>query len=63
MTNVLVSVRFTVDVPESRVEILMGRADDDSEEYWQDAVEKAAEWVSDNLPDALELAEEPDVDA
>jgi hypothetical protein len=62
MSNVLVDVRFTVDVPKERVESLMGRPDDDSEAYWQQAADKAAGWVRDNLADALELAGEPQVE-
>lgn len=63
MSNVLVDVRFTVDVPKSKVESLMGRPDDDSEDYWQGAAGKAIDWVRDNLPEALELAGEPEVEA
>ena len=63
MSNVLVHVSFTVDVSEERITRLMGRPDDDSDGYYENATYKAEEWVRDNLPDALESAGEPDVEA
>lgn len=62
MSNVLVDVRFVVDVPESRVLQLVGRPDDDSQEFYEDACVAAGEWVRDNMMDALDLAGEPDVE-
>jgi ATP-dependent protease HslVU (ClpYQ) peptidase subunit len=60
--NALVSVRFTVDVPEPVLERLVGRADDESDEWYRAACEAAEEWVRDDLLRALEHAGEPDVD-
>jgi hypothetical protein len=62
MTNVLVDVWFTVDVPEDRVLKLVGRPDDDSQEWYEAAGIAAGEWVRDNMMDALDLAEPPDIE-
>lgn len=64
MTNVLVTVRFTVDVSEERVEGLVGRPDDSSDDWYSDAYQAAQDWVADNLPVALESTTgEPEVEA
>lgn len=63
MTNILVHLAFTVDVPEERIAALMGKPDDDSDAYYEAATYKAEEWVRDNLRDALDLTGEPDVEA
>jgi hypothetical protein len=64
MTNVLVQVRFTVDVQEERIASLVGRPDDDSDAYYEQACAKASEWVAENLPVALDMVrDEPDVEA
>lgn len=62
MSNVLVDVRFVVDVPAEKVEKLVGRADDESQDFYEAACIAAGEWVRDNLSDALDLAGEPDVE-
>jgi hypothetical protein len=61
--NALVSLRFTIDVPEDVIERLMGRPDDDSDGYYESASHKAEEWVSDDLMRAIEhAADEPRVE-
>lgn len=65
MSNTLVTVRWTLDIPEDKLAELVGRPDDDTDEWWQESGEKAAEYVRDNIMDALERygqAYEPDVE-
>lgn len=62
MSNVLVDVRFVVDVPESKVLQLVGRPDDSSDGWYEEACVTAGEWVRDNLMDAIDLAKEPDIE-
>lgn len=43
MSNVLVGIRGTIDVPERKLEERVGRPDDDSDEWYEEACRKAEE--------------------
>lgn len=62
MSNALVRVQFTVDVPEGKLEQLVGRPDDESQAWHEEAAEKAEEAVSEDVMAYLEYAGEPEVE-
>jgi hypothetical protein len=63
MSNALVDLRFTLDIPEDKVEKIAGRPDDGSQEWHEHAWQAVEDWVQDNAPDAMEfVSDEPDVE-
>jgi hypothetical protein len=64
MSNALVRVWFTLDIPEGRLEELVGRPDDDSDGWYEEAWTRAEEYVRDNLIEAIgrHALGEPDVE-
>lgn len=64
MSNALVDVRFTLDIPEGKLEELVGRPDDGSDRWYEESFDRAEEYVRDNLPEAIErhALGEPDVE-
>ena len=61
--NVLVDYRVTINVPADRLERNVGRPDDETDDWYQEACDKAEQWAREN-PEALEDAtDEPEVEA
>lgn len=53
MSNCLVRLRWTLDIPEEKLAQLVGQPDDGSEEWHQQSGDKAKAYVEDNLMDAI----------
>lgn len=53
MSNALVQIRWTLDIPETKLVTLMGRPDDDSDDWYQESAGKAEEYVRENIMDAI----------
>jgi hypothetical protein len=66
VTNVLLNVRYTLDIPQSKlIELMDGVLPGPHDDRWAlDAEDKAIVWVEDHLPEALEayVQSAPDVD-
>jgi hypothetical protein len=64
MSNMLVDVSFTVDIPRDKMAELVGRADDGSNGWWEQGTAKAIEYVRDDPMGAIEQYshDEPEVD-
>lgn len=63
MMNMLIHVRYTLDISRDKIERLVGRPDDRTEAWNRAAVEACEDYVLDNGPDALEhVTGEPDVE-
>ena len=63
MSNALARVTYRLDVPEEVLEKLVGRPDDDSEEWYQESLARLEEELKDEpLPFLVYAAAEPDVD-
>jgi hypothetical protein len=54
MSNALISVRFTVDVPEEKLADIAATPDDGTDSWYEEAAVAAEEWVRDNPMDAIE---------
>lgn len=52
--NALADVHFKLDIPEDKLAELVGRPDDDSDGWRQEACEAAEEWIRNYTPEALE---------
>jgi hypothetical protein len=62
--NVIVQARFSINIPESVVEKLMGRADDGTEVYYEAALEKVENAVKEDFEHYAEyIMDEPAVEA
>lgn len=62
--NVIVQARFSINIPESVVEKLMGRADDSTEEYYEKALDKVEQAVKEDFEGYAEyIMDEPEVEA
>lgn len=62
MSNVLASVRFTVDVSEEKAERLVGRPDDGSDAWYSEACAAVEKAIDDDPLPYLESCAPPDVE-
>lgn len=64
MSNIIYSLRYSVDLPEDFLEGLVGRPDDESDEWYEQAGQAGEDYVRDNPLEAIEhfSADEPEVD-
>jgi hypothetical protein len=63
MSNALLHMRFTLDIPEEKLEALVGRPDDGSDDWFAESAAKAEEWARDDIRGALDYAsDEPEVE-
>ena len=62
--NCIVQARFSINIPESVVEKLMGRADDSSEEYYEKALDKVEQAVKEDFDFYSQyIMDDPEVEA
>lgn len=54
MSNILVRIEWTLDIPEEDLVAMVGRPDDGGPEWYGEAGEQAAAYVEDDLHGALE---------
>lgn len=51
--NVVATLRVDLNIPETQVEALMGKPDDDSEGYRQNALDTVQKWIEEEPGQAL----------
>jgi len=62
MSNELVHLNFTLDIPEEVCEKLIGRPDDGSDDYYQEIAEKLQAAVADEPSRFLEYVTDTEVE-